>query len=128
MSTSINAQWILRIATAGTFIGHGVFALEAKKSWFVYFSSFGITDEKTITTLLLLIGIADLLLAIHILVRPVRALVLWMAFWGLWTALVRWPFGPDPLWDFVERWANWGSPLSLLLLMGWPRKSGEWWK
>ena len=28
---------------------------------------------------------------------------------------------PDPIWDFVERWANWGAPLALLLLLGWPK-------
>lgn len=98
-------------------MGHGVFALQGKEGWFKYFTPFGITDEQTIVTLLFLIGIADVLLAIHILLRPVRILVLWMAFWGLWTALIRWPIGSDPAWDFFERWANWGAPLALAILM-----------
>lgn len=111
------AQWILRLAVAGEFVGHGVFALQGKEGWFKYFYPFGITDAGTITTLLLVVGIMDLALALHILIRPVRPIVLWMAFWGLWTALIRWPFGPDPIWDFVERFVNWGAPLALYYLL-----------
>lgn len=59
----------------------------------------------------------DILLALHVLIRPLRIVVLWMAFWGLWTTMIRWPFGPDPVWDFIERWANWGAPLALAFLM-----------
>jgi hypothetical protein len=120
------AQWILRVAVAGTFLGHGMFALQGKESWFKYFEAFGFSDPSTITTMLMLVGVMDILLAIHVLVRPVRALLLWMAFWGLWTALIRWPFGGDPVWDFVERWANWGAPLALLVLMGWGQNLKEW--
>jgi len=110
------AIWILRIAVFGEFLGHGIFAFQGKAGWFKYFEPFGITDPGTITTLLLLIGIMDILLAILVLVKPIRPLLLWMAAWGLWTALVRWPFGPDPIWDFVERWTNWGAPLALYYL------------
>lgn len=86
------------------------------------------TNEQTIVTILLVIGILDILFALLVLLRPIRVVLLWMAFWGLWTALVRWPFGPDPFWDFVERWANWGAPLALLLILGWPKKIGDWLK
>ena len=120
------AEWILRIAVAGEFIGHGVFALQGKEGWFKYFNAVGIEEVGTITTILFVVGIMDILLAVHILVRPVRILVLWMALWGLWTALIRWPIGPDPFWDFVERWANWGAPLALLFIMGWPHNAKAW--
>jgi hypothetical protein len=114
--------WALRIAVAGEFLGHGALALQGKEGWFKYFAPFGITDEQTLVTLLFLIGMMDVSLAILLLIRPIRIAVLWMAFWGLWTALIRWPIGPDPMWDFVERWANWGAPLALLLLLGFPKK------
>ena len=117
---------ILRIAVAGEFIGHGVFAIQGKEGWFQYFYPFGITDPGMITSLLFIVGIADILLALHILLRPVRILVLWMAFWGVWTAMVRWPFGPDPIWDFIERWTNWGAPLALFFMRGIPRTFKEW--
>ncbi|MBI4272732.1 hypothetical protein HY621_02680 [Candidatus Uhrbacteria bacterium] len=119
-------DWILRIAVAGEFIGHGMFAIQGKEGWFQYFYPFGITDPGMITTILLIIGIADILLAIHVLVYPIRVIVLWMAFWGLWTAMVRWPFGPDPVWDFIERWTNWGAPLALFFMRGTPRTLKEW--
>jgi len=118
-------DWVLRIAVAGEFIGHGVFAIQGKESWFKYFEVFGITSPDTITILLLLVGIMDLVLALLVLIRPMRVFVLWMAVWGLWTALIRWPFGPDPVWDFLERWTNWGAPLALLFLHGWPRSFKE---
>jgi len=111
-------EWILRIAVAGEFIGHGVFALQGKASWFVYLKPFGITDPQTIVTLLAIVGAIDLLLALLVLIKPIRPAILWMAVWGLFTAMIRWPFGPDPVWDFVERWANWGAPLALYLLLG----------
>lgn len=128
LTKSKAAEWTLRIAVAGEFIGHGVFALQGKEGWFKYFTAFGITNEETIVTLLLFVGIMDLFLAFHVLVRPVKAIVLWMAFWGLWTALMRWPIGPDPIWDFVERSANWGAPLALLFILGWPKNPRGWWK
>ncbi|MCB9805666.1 hypothetical protein H6775_00735 [Candidatus Nomurabacteria bacterium] len=111
-------EWILRLGVFGEFLGHGVFALQAKQGWFGYFEAFGISNPDTITTLLLLIGIMDVCLAILVLVKPVRPLLLWMSFWGLWTALVRWPFGGEPIWDFLERWANWAAPLALYYILG----------
>ncbi len=117
MSNTKIAEWVLRIAVAGEFVGHGVFALQGKEGWFKYFNAVGIQEVQTITTILMIVGVMDILLALHILIRPVRPLVLWMALWGLWTALLRWPIGPDPFWDFVERWANWGAPLALFFLL-----------
>lgn len=120
-------EWVLRIAVAGEFIGHGVFALQGKKAWIGWFSTFGISDTGLATQLLFLVGIVDVVLAILVLVRPVRLALLWMAFWGFWTALLR-PIVGEPIWDFVERWANWGAPLALLLLIGWPTSLKEWLK
>ncbi len=121
-------SWILRVAVAGEFLGHGVFALQGKEGWFKYFNAVGITSEETILTILLVVGIVDVTLAALVLIKPVRIALLWMAFWGLWTAMIRWPVGPDPIWDFFERWANWGAPLALLLLSGWPKGLREWFR
>ncbi len=118
-------QWVLRVAVAGEFIGHGVFALQGKPEWVGWFAIFGISNVETATTLLLVLGLLDVALAILVLVKPIRLALLWMAFWGFWTALMR-PIVGMPVWDFIERWANWGAPLALLLLMGWPKKAKEW--
>ena len=120
-------EWVLRIAVAGEFIGHGVFALQGKKQWIDWFSIFGVSDVGTASQLLFLVGITDIALALLILVKPIRIALLWMAFWGFWTALVR-PLVGEPIWDFVERWANWGVPLALLLLIGLPKTLKEWFK
>ena len=113
-------SWILRLAVAGEFIGHGVFALQGKPDWIKWFGNFGVSDPGTAAKLLVVIGVVDIVLAILVLVKPVRLALLWMALWGFWTALLR-PIVGLPIWDFVERWANWGAPLALLLLMGWPK-------
>ena len=120
-------EWVLRIAVAGEFIGHGVFALQGRKAWVEWFSIFGISDLQMATMLLWLVGFIDVALAILILVKPVRLVLLWMAFWGFWTALMR-PIAGDSIFEFVERWANWGAPLALLLVLGWPKSFKEWWR
>jgi len=127
MNNSKIIEWVLRIAVAGEFIGHGVFALQGKKAWIEWFSIFGISDAGLATQLLFLVGALDIALAILILIKPVRVALLWMVLWGFWTALIR-PIVGEPIWDFVERWANWGAPLALLLLIGWPRTLKDWFK
>ena len=120
-------EWVLRIAVFGEFLGHGVFALRGNESWIKWFSVFGIQDIQTATILLFSIGLLDVVLAVLILIKPVRLVLLWMVFWGFWTALLR-PIVGEPIWGFVERWANWGAPLALLLVLGWPRSFKEWLK
>lgn len=117
----------MRIAVAGEFLGHGIFALQGKKKWIDWIQQLTGADIGVATTLLMIVGAADLLVALIVLVRPMRAALLWAAFWGFWTALVR-PLVGEPIWDFVERWANWGAPLALLLFLGWPKTFREWFK
>jgi len=109
-------EWVLRLAVFGEFLGHGVFALQRKAGWFKYFEALGINNPGTISAILLIVGTIDVVLAILVLIKPIKWALVWMAIWGLWTALLRWPFGGDPIWDFFERWANWGAPLALMLI------------
>ena len=127
MENSKKIEWVLRLAVAGEFVGHGVFALQGKKAWIDWIHQLTGVEIGTATILLTLIGFMDLLVALIVLVRPIRVALLWAAFWGFWTALVR-PLVGEPIWDFVERWANWGAPLALLLLMGWPKKWKQWFR
>lgn len=121
------AEWILRIAVAGEFAGHGAFALQGKKDWIGWFANFGIKDAGLAAQLLFLIGLMDIAVALIILFKPIRIILLWAAFWGFWTALLR-PIVNMPIWDFIERWANWGAPLALLLIIGWPKNWKEWFR
>lgn len=125
MTNNKIVEWILRIAVAGEFIGHGIFALQVKAGWFKYFEAVGISQAQA-EIILPIIGVMDILVAIIILIRPVPIVLLWMASWGLLTAMIRWPIGPDPIGDFIERWANWGAPLALLFLKGWPSGLKKW--
>ena len=109
------AEWILRIGIFGTFLGHGIFALMIKKSWIPYFTSVGIS-ENTAMTLLPLIGIIDVIVAVSVLIRPIKIILIWAALWGFVTALIR-PISGEPIWDFVERSSNWAAPLALFYLI-----------
>lgn len=120
-------QWVLRIAIAGEFIGHGVLALQGKAAWIAWISMFTGFQPERATQLLFLIGLSDLIVAVIVIVKPLRGVLLWAAIWGFWTALIR-PLVGESVWDFVERSANWGAPLALLLLYGWPKTFKEWWK
>tara|TARA_Y100000310_G_C20103525_1_gene543863 strand:+ start:48 stop:437 length:390 start_codon:yes stop_codon:yes gene_type:complete len=120
----LTPEWILRVGIFGSFLGHGVFALGVKESWLPYFTAVGMTESMG-ATLLPLIGIMDIVVALIALFYPLRIVLAWAAIWGLWTALLR-PIAGEPIWDFVERWANWAAPLALLALLGFPKKLKDW--
>ena len=109
-------EWVLRIAVAGEFLGHGVFGLQAKAQWVGWMSKRTGADAALATKLIVAVGVLDVLIALLVLLRPMKPVLLWAAFWGFWTALLR-PIVGEPVWDFIERWANWGAPLALYLLL-----------
>ncbi len=120
------AEGILRLGVFGSFLGHGVFALQTKASWLPYFTAVGMSESLG-QTLLPLIGMMDVIVAIMALFWPIRAILVWACIWGFWTALLR-PIAGQPIWDFIERWANWAAPLALLFLQGVPRTLKGWFK
>ncbi len=120
-------EWVLRIAIFGTFFGHGVFALQGKEKWVQWIMDFGGWDVGLASQLLLAVGLLDIIVALIVLFKPIRIILLWAIIWTSWTAFMHvLPFVGDPVWDFVERWANIGAPLALLLLLGWPRNWKQW--
>lgn len=119
-------EWVLRIGVFGTFLGHGVLALTVKQSWIAYFISVGISAE-TAVILLPLIGYLDILVAVSVLLKPFRIVLVWAVLWAFITALIR-PIAGEPIWDFVERAANWAAPLALLFLYGFPKRTKDFLK
>lgn len=117
MGVNKKIEWILRVGVAGEFVGHGLLAIGGKKDWLNWISQMIHVSHPTASTLLLLIGISDLVVALIILVKPVRPVLLWAAFWGFWTALVRPLIGVGWL-DFIERFTNWAAPLALFYVVG----------
>ena len=116
MTNTNKAIWALRIGVAGEFLGHGILALQGKADWIGWFAKFGVSDPGTAATLLTFVGAMDILVALVVLFKPIKPILLWAVFWGFWTALVR-PIVGQPIWDFIERFANWGAPLALFFLL-----------
>jgi len=112
MTNDKKMEWVLRIGVIGEFLGHGLLAIGGKTDWVKWVSQMINVEASTATTLLLLIGIFDLIVAAIVLFKPVQPILLWATFWGFWTALVRPLVGVGWL-DFIERFANWGAPLAL---------------
>ncbi|OGY98645.1 MAG: hypothetical protein A2855_01280 [Candidatus Liptonbacteria bacterium RIFCSPHIGHO2_01_FULL_57_28] len=123
MNNAVN--WVLRIAVAGEFIGHGTLAIQGKAQWIGWIGDMLNVSPQAAGQLLLAIGILDVIVALIVLVKPIRVALLWAVLWGFWTALLR-PIVGESFWDFVERSANWGAPLALLLMLGWPKSLREW--
>ena len=119
-------EGILRLAVSGEFLGHGALALQGKAQWVVWISrvtGLGAADAALVLTV---IGLLDVVVVLIILFRPIKVVVLWTTFWGFFTAIVR-PFLGESIWDFVERFANFGAPLALYYILSYrtKEKSGQ---
>ncbi len=124
MQDSKKVEWILRIGIFGTFLGHGIFALQLKPRFIEMLTAFmGVTGIFA-NNLMILIGVIDIIVALFALFYPIRIILIYASIWGFLTALAR-PIANDPIWDFIERWSNWAAPLALLYLKGLPKKFKE---
>ena len=120
-------EWILRIALFGEFLGHGIFAFWAVPHFRELMAgALGITPEMA-AAILPLIGVIDFVVAALALAKPIRIVLLYASVWGLLTGLAR-PLAGTEIWAFVERWPNWGVPLALLYVRGFPRKRRDWFR
>jgi hypothetical protein len=109
-------HYTLRIAVAMCFIGHGAFGIITKAVWCNYFGVFGISRSLSFQ-LMPVAGCFDIFLGIVMLLYPMRAILAWLVFWGITTALLR-PLSGEPFAEFIERAGNFGVPLALLLVSG----------
>lgn len=114
MKTDHKIYHTLRIASAMCLIGHGAFGIITKAVWCNYLAVFGI-GQALAYQLMPVIGSIDLLMGVSLLIYPVRAVPLWLVFWGLATASMR-PLSGEPFAEFLERAGNFGAPLAFLLL------------
>lgn len=116
-------EYILRVAVFLTFFGHGYLALTGKQSWLVYLETVGFSIENAMK-IMPVIGGLDIVIAIIVLFKPYKYIVLWMVFWAFATALIR-PLSGQVIWDFIERGANWGAPLALYFILKLKSQSNE---
>lgn len=117
-------HWLLRIGICMEFVGHGAFGLKTKAGWLAYFHVFGIADD-TAWRWMPIIGAIDVLCGIVTLFSPRRFVLLHMAIWGAFTALLR-PAANEGWWEFFERSYNYGGPAVLLALHGFGGHSRSW--
>ncbi len=113
----VRLEWLIRLAVAGAFVGHGAYgAVVAKSSWFSYFAALGI-PESVVTAhgLMTLVGVAEIAAGVIALVLPSPALIMVMAGWKIFSELLR-PIAGEPAWEFVERASNLVAPLALLVV------------
>jgi hypothetical protein len=107
-------MWLLRIGVFATFIGHGTIAFMMNPKWLPYLAVVGIYGD-TAMTIMKFIGVLDILIAISMLIKPMKHVLYWCTFWAFATALMR-PLSGEHMLQFIERGANWTVPLVLLLL------------
>ena len=117
-------ELVLRIGVFGAFLGHGIFALEGKQRFIEMVQSMVPVDAATASTLLFMIGIVDLFISFSTLIKPMRFVLVYATVWAFMTAVARITAG-DPVWDFVERSANWAVPLALVLYIQLKSKQRE---
>ena len=115
ISTIAFVKAFLRIGIFGTFLGHGINAIIVKASWIHLITAFGFSNEFAIQ-IMPYIGVLDVLIALSVLIYPIRVVLIWAVFWAFITALSR-PISGEPYIEFIERSANWVAPLVLLLLI-----------
>ena len=95
--TSIKkAEWILRIAIFGTYLGHGVLALQLKPSFLELIEGMSGITGTLAANLLYTIGVIDIISAILAIVYPFRLLLIWATLWGFLTAVAR-PVSGEPI-------------------------------
>ena len=104
-------EWILRVGVFGTFIGHGILAFSVKAKWIPYLVTVGFSIEQA-QAIMPFIGVLDIIVAVWILLKPNKYIILWAFTWALATATIR-PLSGEPFLEFVERSANWAVPLAL---------------
>jgi hypothetical protein len=117
-------HWLLRVACALEFVGLGAFGIITKAAWVPYYGVVGIPPEG-VHKLMPLTGGVDLFLGFLVLLKPVRAALLYVALWGLWTALLR-PLSGESLWETLERAPNSLVPAVFLAVRGLPAAGRGW--
>jgi len=106
-----------------TFLGHGIYALMGTPKWLVYIQTVGFSLDIS-KKLIVIIGIIDVLVAITILLKPFKYVVLWSVIWAFSTALIR-PIAGESILAFIERSTNFGAPLALFYLLNYKSEISE---
>ena len=123
--------WVLRISCSMNFIFHGFWGILGKEAWLKLFAVANIGPDAAYP-LMFVIGMVDVSAGLVVLFAParfapVRAVLVYMVVWGVWTSMLR-PLAGSAWWYFFERAANFGPPLALLLYTGWGNSIKDWFR
>jgi hypothetical protein len=113
-------SWVLKIGVFGIFLGHGIYAIQVNQAWIPYLEKVGFSNNIS-NQIMPYIGYLDIIVAVSVLIKPIRFILIWAIFWAFLTALMR-PIAGGSILDFVERAGNWATPLALLLILMWRGK------
>jgi hypothetical protein len=113
-------NWVLKIGVFGIFLGHGIYAIQVNQAWVPFLNKVGFSNDIAVQ-IMPYIGYLDIIVAVSVLIKPLRIILIWAIFWAFLTALMR-PIAGGSILDFVERAGNWATPLALLLLINWKEK------
>ena len=113
-------NWVLKIGVFGIFLGHGIYAIQVNQTWVPLLEKVGFSNDIAVQ-IMPYIGYLDIIVAVSVLIKPLRIILIWAIFWAFLTALMR-PIAGGSILDFVERAGNWATPLALLLLLAWKEK------
>ena len=108
-------EYLLRLAVFLTFFGHGVVAVQGNLNWVSYLEFVGFSFELS-KNILIAIGVLDIFIALIVLLKPNKYIVIWAAFWAFSVALIR-PISGESIWAFIERGSNWIAPLVLYIYL-----------
>lgn len=112
----VRIHWILRLSSALCFIGHGAWGVITKSGWLPFYGVFNVPHHLAWISMPV-VGSIDILLGVLLIMRPIRFIMLYMAVWAVFTALLR-PLAGFGWWEFLERGGNYGAPLAFLFLSG----------
>ncbi len=110
-------SWVLKIGVFGIFFGHGIYAIQVNQAWIPFLEAVGFSNNLA-NQIMPFIGILDIIIAISVMIKPLRYVLIWAVFWAFLTALMR-PIAGGSILDFIERSGNWATPLALFLLLKW---------
>lgn len=117
-------EWVLRIVLAIVFFSRAIPAVTGTQEWIELFTNIGIASGLA-RMLLFLIGISDTLTATLLLVKPIRAIIIWAIIWPIVPAIGTYLAGSALEFVLVHYGALIIATVFLLYLRGFPRNAGE---
>jgi hypothetical protein len=111
---------VLRVSLALLLIGHGGFGLFVQKQMLIeHYQAIGIPAGPRFGVG---IGAFELALAAWVLIKPFRGLLWLILVWKVFSESLYLVAGNAmDVFEFIERWGNYGIPVALLLILSWRR-------